>query len=511
MGDVESEVSARNGSIPSLSEPIWQCITIGAAALFLEVTVRRRPGLLGIVGGPDLYWAFHWARDYSSGFERRALLGEIQRLFFDPTDYRIITMFSWASSLALYATVVVALLKLVRDIQAPIRLALLTVILISPATTGLIVETTGDPLQLVLALYFALVCSVFGCWAQPLSNLVIAATSFGVFATASMLVHEASIFFTLPCTLIIAFWRKSRFALVALVSHSLGAVLALAMLLLATERPDAVSSIPVIHIGSESVAESTAGFWLRQSFSSMLAMETDRLFGQGLRGYFEWSSIFTGSLLLPIFLIYLFISAYETNRARSRFRVAILFLIGVAGSASLAPYSSIKAVGYLACFFLLPGVLLYCILDRTCRLECPPLFPIFVTLVLFSAPLYVIAHDWARFLSYTLFCSLTLCAMRRETSRLGFPSILTPAISPLIGAGLLIAGFTATPLLGRYRYLGLTQDNFLGLTRDNQIFVAISVIIAMALLLKELDWSGKHPESPSADSGSTALANVAGI
>jgi hypothetical protein len=102
--------------------------------------------------------------------------------------------------------------------------------------------------------------------------------------------------------------------------------------------------------------------------------------------------------------------------------------------------------------------------------------------------------------------------MRRETSRLGFPSILTPAISPLIGAGLLIAGLTATPLLARYRYLGLTQDNvFLGLTQDNQFFVATSVIIAVALLLKELDWSGKHPKSPSAESGGTTLANGAGI
>jgi hypothetical protein len=486
LGDVgvvtaaESKASAPKESIPNLSEPVWQYIIVAAAALFIEIAVRRSSGLLGIVGGPNIYFALHWARDYSTGFERRALLGEIQRLFFDPTDYRILTTFSWVSSLALYVIVVAAILKLLRGIQAPIGLALLAVVLISPATTGLIVETTGDPLQLLLALYFALVCFVFGCWGQPLSNPVIAATSFGGFAIASMLVHEASVFFTLPCTLIIAFWRRSKFAVAALVSHSLGTVLALGILLWATERPDAVSSIPLIHIESESVSDevSSEGAPLLQSFWSLLATETHRLFGQGIHGYLEWGSILSGSLLLPIFLIYLFMSACEANRAVSRFRVAILFLIMATAPASLAPYFSIRAVGYLSCFFLLPVVLMYCVLDCTRKVECPPLFPIFATLVLFSAPLYVIAEDWARFLSYTLFSSLILHSMRPESSRLGFRSISASAISPLIGAGLLIAGLTTTPLLEWYRFLGLKQVN--------SIFVGTSVIIAVALLLKEL-------------------------
>jgi hypothetical protein len=443
-----------------------------------------------------------WARDYSTGFERRALLGEIGRLFFDPTDYRIITMFSWASSLALYVTVFVAILKLLRDIQPPTRLALLTIILISPATTGLIVETTGDPLQLLLALYFVLTYFAFSCWRRPLSNRVIAATSFGGFAIASMLVHEASVFFTLPCTLIIAFWRKSKFAFTALLSHLLGAVLALAILLWATERPDAVSSIPLIHIGSESAADNDGlGFWLRESFSSLLAMETHRLFRQGIRGYSIWSSILSGALLLPIFLIYLFISAFEVNRVRSRYRVAILFLIMAGAPASLAPYVSISNVGYLACVFLLPGVLIYSVINGSCKLECPPLFPVFAVLLLFSAPLYIIAHDWGRFISYTLFSSLILCSTRPEISRVGFPSIPTAGISPLIGAGLLIAGLTATPLLEGYRFLGLKQVN-------QNLFVTISLIIAVALLLKELDWTrGKFPKNASAESRSATLAN----
>src|SRR5689334_13335925 len=120
MGSTGSEVRERKRSIPSLSEQIWQSIIIGSVSLFIVIIIRRR-GNLGIAGGPDLYWALHWARDYSNGFERRALLGEIQRLFYiDPSDYRIITTFSWASSLALYVTVVAAILKLLGEIQASI-------------------------------------------------------------------------------------------------------------------------------------------------------------------------------------------------------------------------------------------------------------------------------------------------------------------------------------------------------------------------------------------------------
>jgi hypothetical protein len=482
--DTGSEVKGRKRSIPRPSEPIWQFIIIGAVALFIEIIIRRPPGLLGIDGGPDRYWALHWVRDYSNGFERRALLGEIQRLLYiDPSDYRIITLFSWVSSIALYVTVVAAILKMLDGIQVPIRLALVAIVLISPATTGLIVETTGDPLQLLLTVYFALICFVFGCWREPLSSSAITATIFGGFAIASTLVHEANIFFTLPSTLIIAFWRKSKPAFAALISHSLGAGLTAVFVLWATERPDAVSSMPLLHIGSETIVSGDALF---PSFSYLLADETNRLFGQGAYGYFVWSSILTSSLLLPIFLIYLFISACGASIEGNRLRVAVLLLITAAAPASLAPYSLVRAIGYLACFYLLPAVLIFtvaasCLVNRTSKLGCSRLFPIFVVLLLFSAPVYA-AHDWGRFISYSFFSSMILCSMSRETSELKLSSISSLAISPLIGAGLIIAGLTATPLLGAYRFQGLYQVR--------PIFIAVSVIIAVALLLKECDWAG---------------------
>jgi hypothetical protein len=485
MCSTGSEVRERKRLIPRLSEPIWQPVTIGAVALFIEIIIRRPPGMFGIVGGPDLYWALHWAPNYSNGFKRRALLGEMERLFnIDSSDYRIITMFSWASTLALYVTVVAAILKVLGEIQAPIRSALLAIVLISPATTGLIVETTGDPLQILLAVYFALICFVFGCWREPLSNPAIAATIFGGFGIASTLVHEASVFFTLPCTLIIAFWRKSKPAFAALISHSLGAGLTLGFVVWATERPDAVSST-LIHIGSESIV--SADGWLVSSFSSLLAEQTSRLFGQGIRGYFAWSSTLSSSLLLPIFLIYLFISACGASGAGTRLRSAILLLIIAASPASLASDVLVRTIGYLACFFLLPAALIfrvtsYCVVNRTSKARCYQLFPVFAALVLFSTPLYVIAGDWGRFLSYSLFSSMILCSMSSETSKIKLPPISIPAISPLIGAGLIIAGLTATPLLDSYRWQGLKQVM--------PIFVVASVIIAIALLLKELDcWS----------------------
>jgi hypothetical protein len=479
-----SEVRERKRLLPRLSDPIWQSIIIGAVALFIEIIIRRPPGLLGIAGGPDVYWAQHWARNYSTGFQRRALLGEMQSLFYiDSSDYRMITMFSWASSLALYVTIVAAILKVLGEIHAPIRSALLAIVLISPATTGLIVETTGDPLQILLAVYFGLIFFVFGCWREPLSNSAIAVTIFGGFGIASTLVHEASLFFTLPCTLIIAFWRKSKPASGALISHSLGAGLTVGFVLWATERPDAVSSIPLIHIGSESIVG--AGGFLASSFSSLLAQETSRLFGQGVCGYFAWSSTLSSSLLLPIFLIYLFISACGASGAGTRLRSAVLLLIIAAAPASLASDISVLTIGYLACFFLLPAVLsfrviTYCVVNRTSKVRCYRLCPIFAALVLFSTPLYVIAGDWGRFLSYSFVSSMILCSMSPDTSRLKLPPISTPSISPLIGAGLIIAGLTATPLLDSYRWQGLKQVM--------PIFVVASVIIAIVLLVKELDY-----------------------
>jgi hypothetical protein len=487
-------VRDRRRLIPKLSDPIWQFIIIGAVALLIQIIIRRPPGLLGIAGGPDLYWAQHWARNYSNGFQRRALLGEMQRLFYiDSSDFRIITMFSWVSSLALYVTVVAAILKVLGEIHAPVRSALLAIVLISPATTGLIVETTGDPLQILLTVYFALIFFVFGCWRESLSNSAIAATIFGGFGIASTLVHEASLFFTLPCTLIIAFWRKSRAAFAALISHSLGAGLTVGFVLWATERRDAVSSIPLIHIGSEGIVG--AGGFLASNFSSLLAEEMNRHFGEGV---FAWSSTLTSSLLLPIFLIYLFISACgPRGGAGTRLSSAVLLLIIAATPASLASDISIQTIGYLACFFLLPAALIfrvttYCVVNRAPKGRCYYLFPIFATLVIFSSPLYVIAGDWGRFLSYSFFSSMILCSMSPETSRLKSPPISIPSISPLIGAGLIIAGLTATPLLDSYRWQGLKQVM--------PIFVVVSVIIAIAFLLKELDCWGHWQAGGDGDS-----------
>src|SRR5262249_31702615 len=139
-------------------------------------------------------------------------------------------------------------------------------------------------------------------------NWIVVAVSFGGFATASTLVHEACVFFTLPCTLIIAFWHRSKSSFAALISHSLGAGLALTIVLWATDRPDAVSSTPLIQFGSKSIAYDDFAYddlWLQKSFSSQLALQTHRLFGQGVRSYFAWSSKLGSSLLLPIFMIYL--------------------------------------------------------------------------------------------------------------------------------------------------------------------------------------------------------------
>jgi hypothetical protein len=441
-GDHTSNFSTLLGGLMSklkfarLTESYWQFLIIGVVALLVEFLFRGRRGGQMFFGGPDIYWSIHWARDYSAGFDRRALLGGILRIFYlDPTDYLIITTFAWISSLALYFAVIAATWKLVLNLHTLIRMSLLVTVILSPATTGLIVETTGDPLQLLLAVYFLLIWFFFRTKPSP----AIAMALFATFGIASVMVHEANVFFTVPCTFILAAWKRTTAAYVALLSHMVASALAVAFVVFAGESLTASSAIIAIHLGGKSITGSFS------SFHDLFAEEMKRLFGSGARGYFRWIIILLSSLLLPVFFIYLLMLFYSPRceAVAQNGRARIVFLLS----------------NYLG--------------RSTARNPC--LGTIFFTMVVLSVPLYLIALDWARFLSYSFFCTIVLFALAGERE---VTNSSAAGSWPMIGVGLVLAGLTVSPFLDGYRYLGLFANM--------NIFMTTLLMIAVALIMDKL-------------------------
>jgi hypothetical protein len=445
---------------------VAEVLIIGVVALVVEFLFRGRRGLF-FLGGPDLYWSLHWAHDYSAGFDRRALLGAILRFFYlDPTNYLTITTGAWISSLGLYFAVTAATWKLVLNLHTPIRMSLLITVILSPATTGLIVETTGDPLQLLLVAYFSLIWFFF----RAKHSHAVAMASFAIYGIASVMVHEANVFFTVPCTVILAAWKRTTAAYVALLSHVVASAIAVAFVFFAVENPAASSAIS-IHLCGPSISgsfsfhdlfveEMTRLFGAQEyyscksitgsfsTFHDLFVEEMTRLFGSGARGYYRWTIILFSSLLLPVFLIYLL----------------MLFRF---------PSGKVVAQNGRARFvFLLSN----CLGRSAARNPC--LYAIFFTMVVMSAPLYLVAHDWARFLSYSFFCTIVLFALAGETGKSEVTNSSAAGSWPIIGSGLVLSGLTASQSLGEYRFLGLFADK--------KIFMTTSLIIAAGLIMDKL-------------------------
>jgi len=76
----------------------------GGLAFYLVFLVRGERHLFQWFG-PHEYWATHWARDYSGGFARRGLLGEIISFVgADNTSYALITLITFLAFLTTSTT-----------------------------------------------------------------------------------------------------------------------------------------------------------------------------------------------------------------------------------------------------------------------------------------------------------------------------------------------------------------------------------------------------------------------
>lgn len=392
--------------------------TVGIAAFLVTAEFRAHAGLLGI-RGPDAYWALHWTRDYSGGFIRRGFLGEVLRAFgVDTTDYVIITVLAWSISLALALVLIEAAFRLSRGLGKVEAYLLLLVLTMSPATVGLIAETTGDPLQLLLCAYMLLHWRMYVAHA---ANSWWTGGLFGLFGLVAGLIHEASLFLLFPAAVITGFVLvRTTAARVAAGAYLLGSAIAVGTVILVTQQTAGPISGGYMHVGSASMAMPNNQF---PTFTELLAIENAYNFGRGLHGYGVFAKRLLGCFLIPIFLACLV--------------AAISFGAG--------DYSPIDRKRVWAAFAI-PALL--------------------------SAPLYLIAHDWGRLSGYSLMASLMLLGFWRSERPLA-PNLDRVKI---LGFSLLLAGILTVPSpLEKYRIDGLYVDFWL--YRVSILFVAAIAVV----------------------------------
>lgn len=367
---------------------------ITAAVLFLiELIVRGRHGAFGS-RGPTIYWAFHWASDYSRGFVRRGFLGELLRLaHLDNTSYALISILSLCISIALYAVFVRSLFRLVGRLTGIERTLVAIVLALSPMTAGMMIETSGDPIQLLMLCFLLL----FTVIVVPGRGVLVSGVSFAVFGALSALTHEASVFFILPALAVAAFvLQRTASARAAFFGNLAGALVFTTLIVFNTQKvPDGSvpAFLPTLHYHAMTSTMPPDTF---PKFSQLLAIEDRDNFGHGVKGDVQTGIRLAGALTLPFLLICLLTALFfgrDRGTAATRRRV----------------------------------------------------FAAFALSVLLSVPLYIIGHDWGRFVSYSFlltFCILTF--WRPE-----------PVVEPIahldgdrripLSLGLLIAGFTLVP------------------------------------------------------------------
>lgn len=366
----------------------------GAFAFFLVFLVRGERHLFYWFG-PHEYWATHWARDYTDGFARRGLLGEIIALLGgDNTNYALITFGSWIAALGLAAVLTDAMWRLTRRMGQWEATLLTMAVLISPATSGILLETLGDPLQLILLIYILAARFVL-----PTGKLLIIAPVFALLGLFMSLTHEASVFFVLPALGIQALILRRTLASWTAFGACLTTSAIIVAILMLTNMAEAPTSNPVLHLGNATFAYEGKF----DSFDNLLSEEFVRMFGSGFSGLFETVARLSGAIMVPLFLG--------------------LMIIGCRYGASVPPTSK-QARAAIS----------------------------FALVMLAVFPLMLIAHDWARFFGYILLVFLATIA--DTTPADGSPSPMRGAAG-FVAGGLLLAGLTTTDKLDQYRMDGL--------------------------------------------------------
>ncbi len=386
----------------SLNAVSRQRVLWASAVLIFVLELLILPSILVGYPGPSRYFASLWAISYDHSISRRILLGTLLRaLHLDNGNYLLISVLGWPITVALFVMVAAAVRHLVHPLEDRTGMAWMVILLLSPVTTGVLVVTTGDPVQIGLLGLFALMLTVI----RPGRNLGIAALCTFALGVLSILIHEATLFFLAPVLLVQAFgMRRAPVDRAALAGYLAGALPTLVLVSFFTERGAAVTVAP-LHFLSHPIR---SGLPIPMpSFSQLLADENNTRFHHGLTGLAKFLRSSLSASWLPVFFTYLLGYVLPLRR---RFWVA--------GAA----------------------------------------------LLVLNLPLWVIAYDFGRFTTY-LFCSLLVMSSQALEhpggnllllSRRGPIRELDPA---LMGTLLLLTGLTNSHTLPIYIMRGLGNDN----------------------------------------------------
>lgn len=374
---------------------------VGAVVVLAVWLIRGERHLWGLYG-PHEYWATIWATDYSNGFVNRGLLGEIlKHLAIDNTNYLVITAASWLVMLGLFAVILKYLWQLTKDHDVGISMCLLVAVLFSPAISGLLIETMGDSVQVLLLVHLLAAPLLLDGRVHP----IIVGAIYAVLGAGMVLVHEASIFFFVPWLAIQVFVaRKTNVSRAALIGYGLASAGVVAILV-ARGFSSGGAELPMLHYGAQ---EHIYGGRLAPPFATILKEEFGRMFGDGLIGYIKTALRLLGAVLLPVLLAGLVTAAMIGTERKS-----------------LAQWRK---------HALLFAVLAVCI-----------------------GPLVLIAHDWGRWFSYVLILFLATLATMKTPRADNVEADAAELKLPLAGA-LVLGGLTTTMTLRDYRMDGLFEN-----------------------------------------------------
>lgn len=373
---------------------------LAAAAIFLVTWIVRAERRFGGLFGPHEYWASQWATDYRDGFVNRGLLGEtFRRLGIDNTDYLFLTFASWLVAIALFGLVMIALWRATKDLGAGVRYCVMAALAMSPAVSGILIETVGDPLQFLLLLNIALATFFLNGRTPPL----IVGLIYAAFGAAMVLVHEASIFFFLPWLGVQAFLtQKTTASRAAFAGNCVASLVVVAIIVVRGFSAGGLES-PTVHLGVETFVYQGR---LAPPFAVLLGEELQRMFGSGLTGYVETILRVAGASIIPVVM------------------AGVLMTARLGGGAGSASHWRVLGLA-----FLIPLVGL--------------------------GPLMLIAHDWGRFLSYELMLYvLTLSFMKLPATS----PLIQPRTLIALAGSMALSGLTTTMALKDYRIDGLYAD-----------------------------------------------------
>lgn len=369
--------------------------------------------------GPDIYWACYWASNYSHGFSRRSFLGFLLWPLGEfANEYWLIAGLSWIFMIALWSQLLAIILKVLQPLPSLFQYIFLTVIILSPAWTGLLIEVVGDPLQVVFFFFIGLLVWLINQNTLQKWQIFV----WGIFGFIASLIHEGSAFFILPvlATVVLRVNKTLSDKRVIFWSCFSGLIFGLILIFLFAQK--------------NSFQYQTIDLWDRKnillsalnndsglSFLELLNNEIKNYFQKGIiYGFLKIIAALWGSLLLPFIQSWLICSL-------------ICFLNSNDGQ----------------------------------RVKCRP-FNIWCQWyglpLLLILPLWVIAHDWGRFAGYILMLqtvALFLIHLKQFTKLNIVESWVFNRAPRLLLAqlflGSLILAMCTSPQLGGYRIYGLFE------------------------------------------------------